>query len=78
MQIIINVQTPAISVKSYIFKILLQVTFNLSYGMYIYGIYSYDNFKGCHTRIVSPISNTHQIGIHITIRLDSNPIGLVG
>ena len=28
---------------------LLQVTFNLSYGMYIYGIYSYDNFKGCHT-----------------------------
>ena len=44
----------------------------------IYGIYSYNNFKGCHTRIVSAISNTHQIGIYITIRLDENPIGLVG
>ena len=57
---------------------LLQVTFNLSHGMFIYGIYSYNNFKGCHTRIVSAISNTHQIGIYITIRLDENPIGLVG
>ena len=44
----------------------------------IYGIYSYNNFKGCHTRIVSAVSNTHQIGIYITIRLDENPIGLVG